>query len=65
MMTSGDKSVVANIRFKFQDKVDKATDEQIAQCWRDFSMSEDYLTDERDERFLEWLCDYIPEAEKK
>jgi hypothetical protein len=56
-LSTGDKQVVFNIRFELKDKVEKYTDEEIAQTWRDFSQSEDYAHPDRMNKFLEWLPD--------
>jgi len=56
-LTEGDKNVVSNIRQDLKDKVTKFKDEEIAETWRHFSNSEDYLSENRNEKFLEWLED--------
>lgn len=52
MLNSGDKNIVANIRFDYKDMVKDFSDEHIAETWRHFSQSEDYPDKDK---FLEWL----------
>ena len=63
-LTSGDRSVVRNVRCQFvrNARIQSATDEQIAQAWRDFSQSEDYGDDSK---FPEWVEFYNPDGSEK
>lgn len=54
-LTDGDKNVVANIRYTLKEKVDKFTNEQIAEQWKQFSQSEEYYAANKDNEFLKWL----------
>lgn len=54
-LTEGDKSVVSNIRYSMKDLVKDFSDKDIAETWRHFSLSEDYHSENRNEKFIEWL----------
>ena len=51
-LTSGDKQVVQNLRFKFKERAEQYSDEQLAQAWRNFSISEDFPDEER---VFDWI----------
>lgn len=55
MLSSGDKSVVSNLRLQYGDALLPYADETIAKAWREYSLSDEYtLRDEQPELFLEW-----------
>lgn len=53
-LTSGDKQVVANLRFKHGQKVAHVTDAKLAYNWRMFSSSDDFPDEDK---FVEFWAD--------
>lgn len=55
-LTSGDMSVVSNLRYSYKDALTIYSDETLAKAWREFSQSDDYQRrDAEPNLFLEWV----------
>lgn len=41
-LKGGDHNVVSNLRSEYDDKLATYSDEEVAQAWREFSLSDEY-----------------------
>jgi len=52
--TEGNKNIVANLRFKYKERLEKFTDNEILAAYADFTMSDEA---EDENNFLLWITD--------